>query len=819
MRPGWWFITGLVFAASPLYSAELPIAGHIVAENNLAVAGAVISFRPQGPVFSKEEFQTQSDATGGFTVSLPAPGEYLVNAEHEGYFQLKDQRVRIADGGELHLVLNHVREVFNSVDVNASPSSVDLERTDSQQRLSGIQILNVPYPVTRDLRNALKLMPGVVQGPNGEMHFDGSSENQVLYTLDGFNISDPLTGSFNTRLSVDSVRSVKYSSGRFSPEFGKGSAGALAIQTDPGDDQLRYSGTNFVPGIDTKKGPHIGTWSPRFGLSGPIRKGKAWFSDTIDGEYSQLVVEDLPQGHDRTGSFRAGNLLHAQVNLTPASILFAEFLVNYWNAPGTGLGALDPHSTTLNRRSRTWFFSLKNQIYLAPGTLLEYGFAQDRTFARQIPQGHDSYIFTPYGRRGNFFIDSTQTSRRDQFMANLFLPSFHLAGAHQLKTGIDLDRLNYWQDIRRTGYELYGISGNLLSKTTFGGSGVAGRASAEVSSYVVDAWKVRSNLLVEIGARQDWDELVRRIVLSPRASFSYAPFGSKDTKIAGGYAVVYDATNLEIFARPLDQYSITTNYGPAGTVLNGPLPTFFSIQNHHLKAPRSQNWSAGLERRLPRKFDLSVSLLRRRTSDGFAYVVAPGAHNVPGAVFALTNLRRDVYDSAAVTVHHALREEYEWMASYTRSRALSNSVLDLSVDQTLQVTNNVGRFGWDSPNRFLSWGFLPVPRKDWALAYLFETRDGFPYSVQRDNGQIVGAINSYRYPEYFDLNLHLERRLRFRKYKFALRGGFNNITNHRNPTVVNNVLGSPKFLSYYGSEGRHFVFRLRWLGKADEKGT
>lgn len=813
-----WFITGLISAAFPLY-AEVTVSGRILDENNLGVPGAAISLKREGAIYSKGEFNARSDATGGFAIVVPSPGDYLVNAEQEGYFRLKDQRLEITGAGELHLVLNHVRELLQSMDVTAAPSAINVEQTESQRTLTGVQILNVPYPVTRDIRSAMKIMPGVLQGPNGELHFDGGTENQVLYTLDGFNISDPLTGNFATRLSVDSVRSLKYTSGRFSPEFGKGSAGALAIQTDPGDDRLRYSATNFVPGVDAKKDLHLGTWAPRFGLSGPIRKGRAWFSDSMDGEYSQLVVEDLPKGQDRTRSLRGGNLVHTQLNLTPASILFTEFLVNYWNAPGTGLGALDPQSTTLNRRSRTWFFSLKNQIYLAPGTLLEYGFAEDRTFGRQIPQGRDFYIFTPYGRRGNFFVDATQRSRRDQFLGNLFLPAFHWAGAHQLKTGIDLDRLHYWQDIRRTGYELYGISRNLLTKTTFAGSGVARRASAEFSSYIVDAWKVRSNLMFEIGVRQDWDELVRRIVLSPRTSFSYAPFGSRDTKIAGGYAVVYDATNLEIFARPLDQHSVTTNYSPDGAILSGPLPTFFTIPNSRLKAPHSRNWSMGVERRLPRRFDLTISLLRRRTGDGFAYAVAPGAGNVSGTVFSLTNLRRDVYDSAAVTVRQPLREEYEWMASYTRSRALSNSVLDLSVDQTLHVSNNVGRLGWDSPNRFLSWGYLPAPRKGWALAYLLETRDGFPFSVQRDNGQLAGAVNSYRYPAYFDLNLHLERRLHYRAYKFALRGGFNNITNHKNPTVVNNVVGSPQFLSYYGSEGRHFVFRLRWLGKAEKNGS
>ncbi len=96
-----------------------------------------------------------------------------------------------------------------------------------------------------------------------------------------------------------------------------------------------------------------------------------------------------------------------------------------------------------------------------------------------------------------------------------------------------------------------------------------------------------------------------------------------------------------------------------------------------------------------------------------------------------------------------------------------------------------------------------------------EARDGFPYSVVTDYGATVGEINAYRFPAYFDLDLHLERRLRLGRRMVALRGGFSNITNHRNPTVVNSVLGSPDFLTFYGSQGRHLVFRLRWLGVKD----
>src|SRR5215469_14991171 len=170
----------------------------------------------------------------------------------------------------------------------------------------------------------MKLMPGVIQDANGGLHFAGSSENQVLYTLDGFNVGDPVTGNFATRLNTDMVRSLEYSSGRYSPEFGKGTAGVLAINTEMGDDKLRYEATNFVPGVDSKTGLHLGTWTPRFGIFGPIVKGRAWFSESLDAESSTTVVPDLPPGEQRTTSLRVGDLLRTQVNLTPGNVLFGS---------------------------------------------------------------------------------------------------------------------------------------------------------------------------------------------------------------------------------------------------------------------------------------------------------------------------------------------------------------------------------------------------------------------------------------------------------------------------------------------------------------
>ena len=305
---------------------------------------------------------------------------------------------------------------------------------------------------------------------------DGGAEDQAIYTLDGFNISDPLTGRFETRLSVESVRAIEVSTGRFSPEFGKGSAGAVAIKTVMGDDKFRYSATNFVPGFETRKGLQFGSWTPRLGISGPLWRGRAWFSDSLETQYDALIVEELPKGSDRSSTWRSSNLVRTQVNLTPGNILYAGFLASRSSSNRIGLSVLDPPETTVDRRSRQWFFNLKDQIYLADGALVEFGYALNRTFGREIPQGQGMLQLTPEGRRGNQFVDAIRFAGRDQLVSNLYLPAMNWAGTHRLKLGLDLDRVQYRQDVRRTGFEQFRENNILVRHVVFGGSGAFERA-------------------------------------------------------------------------------------------------------------------------------------------------------------------------------------------------------------------------------------------------------------------------------------------------------------------------------------------------------
>ena len=104
------------------------------------------------------------------------------------------------------------------------------------------------------------------------------------------------------------------------------------------------------------------------------------------------MIPGLPRDENTTSTLAASNMLHTQVNLTPANILYTDFLFNYQRASEYGLGVLTPPSTTLDERGRTWFLGLKDQIYVAQGTLLELGFAETFTLDAYGAVG-DGYLY------------------------------------------------------------------------------------------------------------------------------------------------------------------------------------------------------------------------------------------------------------------------------------------------------------------------------------------------------------------------------------------------------------------------------------------
>lgn len=787
-------------------------------ENGLAVSGTRVSLQlsPTAP-----PIVCITDFAGHCRFYNLPPGTYQLRVDKVGFYATVQPGIRVGEVANVDVTLSHLQEVHEEVNVTESVPTIDTAQTSKQETLTNTHIIDIPYPTTRDYRNVLNYIPGVVQTADAQPHIAGSETYETMALLDGFNVTQPANGQLLLRVSTDAIRSIDVETSRYSAEYGKGSGGVLDINTGIGDDHFRFIATDFVPSLQNKKGITLDKITPRLTFSGPLRKGKAWFFDGLDSEYDNIVFKELPSGADHDVLWRAGNIAKIQFNPTPRNIITTSFLYNHLHDQHAGFSTLNPPQATPVVDAPVYQGSIKDLYYLPGGALLETGFGFNRYDLSQIPRGLAPYFITPETAGGNYYFNANTQADRLQVLANLFLPPQQWHGRHDFKLGIDADRLRYdFSFLRqpisflREGQTLP-ITGNCLTVapspcsrySEFPGAPAAEKHNVEMSGYAQDRWSLTDRLLVEYGIRYDWDEIVRRSLISPRLATTYGLGKQGNTKLSAGIGLFYDATPLFLIVRPQTGRRVDYFFDNSGILTNSVTSTFSAATA--LEAPRFLNWSLGLEHKLPASVYMKIEFVEKRGSNGFVYDTINGA---PGGNFLLQNTREDHYDAVQIEGRRSFRNGHMIMAAYTRSRSRSNQVLDFNVDNPVLSAQQPGPYPWDAPNRFLSWGFLPF-FKGFDVAYSLEARNGFPFNVVNSQQQLVGAPGELRFPAYFSLNVHLEKRFHFFKAWWAIRGGFDDITGRQNPLFVNNVEGSKDFLQFSGAPGRAFTTRIRFLGR------
>src|SRR5439155_6640356 len=360
----------LVFACESTAAPQLT--GRVVDENSLAVQGAQVTLT--GPELYIPLYSV-SDETGHFLVLPVPPGTYDLKVEKRGFYAFVSRSVAVTvRAAPLEITLNHQQEYEETVNVVYSAPTIDPEEAAAQTTLTSEEIIDLPFSATHDFRNALPLIPGVVKDRFGRIHVNGGAENQAFYSLDGFNITSPVSGILENRISVDAIRAVSVEASRYSAEYGKGSAGAMALESARGDDHFRFSATNFLPSYEFHNGLVLSNWNPRATFSGPIVKGRAWYFNALDLQYDLNIVDKLPSTANTNRNWLGSNLTRLQFNLTNSQILTFGFLLNFQNSNHLGLTALDPVETSRYRRDRFYLFNVRHQASFGSGWVVESGF-------------------------------------------------------------------------------------------------------------------------------------------------------------------------------------------------------------------------------------------------------------------------------------------------------------------------------------------------------------------------------------------------------------------------------------------------------------
>ena len=802
--------------AAPPTTAKLTV----VDEDGLAVPGAQVTVTEPG----QEPERLWTNYAGDCTYKLQQAEPYQLHVTKPGYYETNENGVD-PSLSSVKVTLAHEQMVREQVNVTASTPGIDTQQVSDKSTMNTPEIVNIPYPTSRDIRYLLPFNPGVVADTTEQMHVAGSETWETLDTLDGFDIRSPVGGSLSLRVSADAVRSIDTESTRYPVEFGRATGGVIAMYTGMGDDKFRFNTTNFIPSYRYLNGGiHFDQFVPRFTFSGPIKRGRAWWYDGADFEYDNIYIPELPVNADTDELIRGSNLVKAQYNVTQANILTTGLLYNNYHSPYDGISALVPQQSTTKRNTIAWLPYLRDQQSFPGGALLDLGIGYVRIRDGFEPHGSSPYQITPELTQGSYFESETGRSDRLEGNGTLYLPVKHWLGLHNLRAGIDLDHVGYDQSQVFAPVEYLGEgsapdenNGPLERMSTFAPAPAFTLHNAEIGAFFEDQWHAGKGWLVEPGIRFDWDEIVRRPLISPRLAAVFAPPADKhQTKISVGIGVYYEHTQLEYLTQAFAGVRYDTCFQTeCGMPLGHSQETEFTVNDGLLHEPRTVNWSVGVERKLPWSIDGGANFMEKRTSDVFTFANQSGANGQAGD-YLLTNGREDRYTSEEFDLKKPFANGYTLYVSYTHSSARTNAALDYMPTPSPLGAQQSGPLSWDTPNRVISWGWLPIPfwklKKRWDFVYLIDRYTGFPYTAVNAADQVVGAAGAYRFPAHVNFSPGIEWKFHFRGQYWGLRGVMENATNAGDFLVVNNVVDSPQFGTFSEPEGRAFTARIRLIG-------
>ncbi|MCB0283530.1 MAG: TonB-dependent receptor [Calditrichaeota bacterium] len=232
------------------------IAGNVHAQSGGKIVGQVIDSRTNEPligcniVIEGMQLGAATDQDGIYTILDVIPGEYDITAIMIGYQQQKKTGVRVVSGLTTKLNFELSEEALESeaivVESFKSPP-VQKDLTHKVQATTAEELARIPVTT---IDNILAQKAGVVRQirtspvsslpvfgqfntiPTDGFHVRGGRENEQLYLLDGFNVSDALWGGYSLeQLGELSISSLETYTGTFGPEYGDAMSGVIIVNT------------------------------------------------------------------------------------------------------------------------------------------------------------------------------------------------------------------------------------------------------------------------------------------------------------------------------------------------------------------------------------------------------------------------------------------------------------------------------------------------------------------------------------------------------------------------------------------------------------
>ena len=599
------------------------IEGVVRDAQGLAVPGvAVLARHEAGPAI---EVVTQHSGTYRFA-ALP-PGRYEISAHLAGFAPARVVNIDLALGVQLTIdLILEPAGVDEAVEVVRPSPLVAVTQSARATSLRDEDVEKMPRG--RDFTSLAVQVPGANDEQKlGGISIDGSSGAENRIVIDGVETTNTWVGTPGQFLVTDLVEELQVKSSGYSAEYGGSTGGVLNVITKSGGNAWHGEALLYWSGdaLDAAPRPALrlapddparaeyvtypeddyDQIEPGFTLGGPIVRDRLWIFGGYVPSFRPLdrTVTFLADG--TTGTFRQDlRRHHAAANLSAQLDsrwrVKAAFSTGWQSQTGL-LPALDGTGNpdadySIDEINPNYSTSASLDYSPSPWALLSgrAGYFFRNIYDEGVYRGDRyEYITSSVGVPGvppeyqqsrGYANVPTNTSRdrgegprlAAQIDGTVYFPA---AGQHQLKAGVQFDRIGLDALAGGTGNQVFVFWGQSFAGGSRGPFGWYGLFSSDrlpnrsfvtlgdaavnnVGIFLQDAWTIGRRLTIHAGLRTENEHVPSLSTdprvpntaihygfadkLAPRLGFAWDATGDGRTKVYGSWGVFYDITKLEL---------------------------------------------------------------------------------------------------------------------------------------------------------------------------------------------------------------------------------------------------------------------------------
>ncbi len=742
-----------------------------------------------------------SNSAGEFTAAFLPVGRYTIRVTCDGFTPQIRTGVELTAGQESRYVVSlDIGSVSDEVTVRAAVPLLQDASAMDVGRLTAVDVNELPK-ARRDFSQLLSLQSGVQPDKDGLFQINGLAPGGITITVDGTDASgDTETPSlsmfqgFNIIkvLSQEAIEEVAVSKGVMSAEVGRTFSGNVNVVTKSGTNRLQgslfenwqHDSLNARPFLTAPSQPKPPVRFNQFGgsLGGPIVRNRTFFFAAYEGyrlNNRTVMVQPVP-----TPAFKA-NAIAAVPAYAPVLALWADPTDAYapgdttalWRGTVAQKGS-DDHVVirgdhALNVADRlTVRYTRSRPEQVQPRPVLE----NQRTYSGRTDTANVSYLHAgrTWTSETRFGANVNQTRRADGIFLQ-GLPAIEVQGAFAVDgASLRLRGHSYSLEnvvslpigrhaikfgglfVRRAPGRLdeevpvfrYGDAAAFLANSpnrvqfTFGQPQYAG-STWEVGFFVQDDFRVRDNLVLNLGVRYEYYSVFReqndRLFnpLSTAAATQVpAVFRSPDS--------IYDGD----FNNILPRLGVAWTPGGGRTVVRGGLGMAVAPQNlRALSGLVYESPELPFRFRFSRADALALGLTYPRTNEDVRQTVSgqnfPRGYQVfdssnpnPNSMQWTLDLQRQV--TSTMTVQTAYVGSRGWNITMVHGRNLPDRLTGLrpvqeALDFTYRDASDYSNYhGWQSSIRARAWRGLTVHASyTWSKTLALAQGDFWPGNDKR----------------------------------------------------------------------------------------